>query len=47
MKIAVISDIHANPLALDSVLTDIDLFKPDMLFCLGDLILAGYDPNYV
>jgi len=47
MKIAVISDIHANKLALDKVLEDIEAFNPDKIFCLGDLILAGYNPNYV
>ena len=47
MKIAVISDIHANKLALDKVLEDIKEFNPDKIFCLGDLILAGYNPNYV
>lgn len=47
MKIAVISDIHANKDALDKVLEDINLFNPDKIFCLGDLILAGYNPNYV
>lgn len=47
IKIAVISDIHANPLAFDSVMEDINNFNPDKIFCLGDLILAGYDPNYI
>lgn len=47
MKIAVISDIHANKSALDNVLKDIENFNPDKIFCLGDLILAGYNPNYV
>lgn len=47
MKIAVISDIHANPEAFNKVLDDINLFNPDMIFCLGDLILAGYNPNKV
>ena len=47
MKIAVISDIHANKDALDKVLQDINQFNPDKIFCLGDLILAGYNPNYV
>lgn len=45
MKIAVISDLHANPIALNCVLEDIKKFNPDMIFCLGDLILAGFDPN--
>lgn len=47
MKIAVISDIHANKDAFDRVFEDIKKFNPDKIFCLGDLILAGYDPNYV
>ncbi len=47
MKIAVISDLHANPLAFEKVLEDINTFNPDKIFCLGDLILAGYDPNKV
>jgi len=47
MKIAVISDIHANKSALDAVLSDINSYNPDKIFCLGDLILAGYNPNGV
>ena len=47
MKIAVISDIHANKAAFSEVLKDINQFNPDKIFCLGDLILAGYDPNFV
>jgi len=47
MKVAVISDIHANLCALNSVLEDIKLFNPDKIFCLGDLILGGYNPNGV
>ncbi len=45
MKIAVISDIHANKLALESVLSDIKNYDPDMIFCLGDYVMAGYNPN--
>ncbi len=47
MKIAVFSDVHANKSAFEAVLKDIKNFKPDMIFCLGDLILAGYNPNWV
>lgn len=47
IKIAIISDIHANSLALDKVLNDIKEFNPDKIFCLGDLILGGFDANYV
>lgn len=47
MKIAVISDIHANKNAFDKVMEDIEKFNPDKIFCLGDLILAGYNPIYI
>ena len=47
MKIAIISDIHANKDAFDKVMEDIEDFNPDKIFCLGDLILAGYNPNYI
>lgn len=42
MTVALISDIHANLPALESVLEDIDRRRPDMVFCLGDLV--GYAP---
>lgn len=45
MKIAVISDIHANTLALEEVLKEIKKLKVDKIFCLGDILMAGYDPN--
>lgn len=38
MKIALISDIHANLPALQAALISIDLHKPDVIYCLGDLI---------
>ncbi len=43
-KIAVISDIHGNKMALDAVLADINLNKCDEIFCLGDIALAGPQP---
>ena len=46
MKIAVISDIHGNKLAFDTVLDDIKENNCDKIFCLGDIAMAGYDPNY-
>ena len=46
MKIACISDIHGNKLALDNVLEDIKKQGADKIFCLGDLAMGGYDPNY-
>ena len=44
MKIAVISDIHANLEALKTVLKDIETKKCDRIFCLGDLAMAGPQP---
>jgi predicted phosphodiesterase len=41
MRILVISDIHANLTALESVLADANQF--DAVWCLGDLV--GYGPN--
>ncbi len=44
MKIAVISDIHANLIALKTVLEDIKKLNCDKIFCLGDLAMAGPQP---
>ncbi len=43
MKYAIISDIHGNLEALESVLAEIDKMKVDSLLCLGDIV--GYGPN--
>ena len=40
MRVAVISDIHAN-LRLEVVLGEIDREQPDALWCLGDLVGYG------
>ncbi len=45
MKIAVISDIHGNMSALNKVLEDIKANDCDKIFCLGDLALAGPEPE--
>lgn len=47
MKIAVISDIHANIYALMTVLEDIDDERVDTIICLGDLVGYGPHPNEV
>ena len=47
MKIAVISDIHSNTYALDSVLADIETKDVDMTVCTGDLVGYGTKPNEV
>ena len=43
MRVAVVSDIHANLAALEAVLASIDADAPDELWCLGDLV--GYGPR--
>ena len=45
MRIAVISDIHANLPALEAVLADVDGESPDELWCLGDVVGYGPHPN--
>lgn len=46
MKIAIISDIHGNSFALDAVLKKIKELKADKIYCLGDIAMAGFEPNY-
>lgn len=43
-RIALFSDIHANTVALDAVLADIDAAGIGERYCLGDLIGYGPDP---
>jgi putative phosphoesterase len=47
MKLALISDIHANLSALEAVLKHLDAQSPDAIFCLGDLVGYGPQPNEV
>ncbi|HZY68236.1 MAG TPA: metallophosphoesterase family protein [Devosia sp.] len=47
MKIAVISDIHGNRLALEAVLEDIARQGVDATFNLGDLVAGPLEPNWV
>jgi predicted phosphodiesterase len=47
MKIALFSDIHANLPALQAFFTDIDAHKPDVIYCLGDLVGYNIWPNEV
>src|SRR5437588_8478458 len=45
MRLAILSDIHGNPLALDAVLTDIrSQGEVDAYWVLGDFAALGYDP---
>jgi diadenosine tetraphosphatase ApaH/serine/threonine PP2A family protein phosphatase len=45
MRIAVISDIHANLLALEATAEAIERESPDEIWCLGDLVGYGAQPN--
>lgn len=47
MKIALFSDIHANLPALEAFFNDVDGRKPDMMYCLGDLVGYNIWPNEV
>jgi predicted phosphodiesterase len=45
MRIAVISDVHANARALEAVLEEIDGERVDAVWCLGDTVGYGPQPN--
>ena len=47
MKVAVLSDIHANYQALESVMADVKANGCEKVFCLGDLAMAGPQPRMV
>lgn len=47
MKIAVLSDVHANLHALEAVWEDLEAQSPDAIYCLGDLVGYGAFPNEV
>lgn len=44
MKIAILSDIHGNSIALDATLADIEKEKVDTFWILGDIVALGPDP---
>ena len=45
MRVAVVSDIHGNYHALDAVLAQVLSEAPDEIWCLGDVVGYGPDPN--
>jgi predicted phosphodiesterase len=47
MRIAIISDIHGNAVALDAVLADLRRDRADQTVCLGDAIQGGPQPAEV
>jgi predicted phosphodiesterase len=46
-RIAALSDVHGNVVALEAVLADIAREKPDVLMVAGDLVLNGPEPALV
>jgi predicted phosphodiesterase len=48
MRLAILSDVHANPVALDAVLADVETHGgADRHWVLGDLVSPGHDPGSV
>ncbi len=45
MRIAIISDIHGNFVALDAVLAALKSDAPDQIVCLGDVVVTGPQPQ--
>ena len=45
MRVAVISDVHANYHALEAVLHEVDAARVDAVWCLGDTVGYGPRPN--
>lgn len=45
MLVALISDVHGNGIALETVLNDIDRGRPDRIVCLGDVAATGPQPR--
>ena len=46
MRIAIISDLHSNREALDAVLAHIDQQDVETVYCLGDVVGYGPEPEY-
>jgi diadenosine tetraphosphatase ApaH/serine/threonine PP2A family protein phosphatase len=44
-RVAVISDIHGNDVALEAVLADVDAVGAGRVWCLGDVVGYGPQPN--
>ena len=45
MRVAVVSDIHGNRQALEAVLDAVEEVRADELWCLGDIVGYGADPD--
>ncbi len=47
MRLAILSDIHGNAVALDATLADLERHPADGLVCLGDAVQGGAQPEAV
>ncbi|RMH65838.1 MAG: metallophosphoesterase [Calditrichaeota bacterium] len=47
MRVALLSDIHGNHMALDAVLYQVENERPDMILVLGDVATIGPEPRAV
>ena len=45
MRVALVSDVHGNAVALETVIAELEREPPDAVVCLGDLIQGGPDPG--
>lgn len=45
MRLAIISDIHGNLPALEAVLADVEATDAEAIWCLGDVVGYGAEPN--
>ena len=45
MRVALVSDIHGNTVALDAVIADMEQRRSEVVVCLGDIAAGGPDPN--
>ena len=45
MRVAIVSDIHGNQQAFDAVMEDVRGVEHDAIWCLGDLVGYGADPD--
>lgn len=45
MRIAAISDMHANAVAFEAVIADLRRQSPDLIVCLGDVAMRGPQPK--
>lgn len=46
MQIALIADLHGNRPAVEALQRDLDLIRPDKIFCLGDLVGKGPSSDF-